>query len=193
MVYIIHDGRPRSALCFVTAHDDFGAWFDETYRPWAKGAEEHPVAIVGVVPKVEWRGDPLGFGFNVRQPRGFATMSGNEFLRSDAVVQKRDGEPRPRYRSERFRITTKRVRARADSETTKSVKVLAKIAGAGATCVPRSIGGRVLFERSQKLRGLLGSADCDENQVSLLLHNLTIGEAASALLTLVLMRRGKKR
>ena len=120
-------------------------------------------------------------------------MSGNEFLKSDAIIQERDGEPRPRYRSERFRITTKRVRVRAKSKTAKSMEAIAKIAGAGAACIPRWIGGRVLFEHSKKLPGLMGSADCDENQVSLLLHNLTIGEAASALQTLVFMRKGGKR
>ena len=163
MIYIIHNGRPHSALCFVAASDDFGAWFDETYRPWARGAEEYPVTIVGVVPKVEWREDPLNLGFSVRQSRGFSTMSGNEFLRSDAIVQERDGEPRPRYRSEQFRITTKRIRVRAKSKTAKAVEAIAKITGAGAACIPRWIGGRVLFERSKMLPGLMGSADCDEN------------------------------
>jgi hypothetical protein len=195
MIYIVHNGRPQSdhALHFVAAPDDFGAWFNEIYRPWADGTEEHPVTIVGIAPKVEWREDPLGLGFSVRQSRGFSTMSGNQFLRSDAIVQERDGKPRPRYRSERFRITTKRLRIRANSETAKSMEAIAKITGAGAACIPRSIGGRVLFEHSKKLPGLMGSADCEDKWVSLLLHNLTIGEAASALQTLVFMRKGGKR
>jgi hypothetical protein len=191
MIYIIHNDRPHSALCFVTAPDDFGAWFDETYRPWADGAEEHPVMIVGGAPKVEWRDDPLGLGLRERQPRGFSTMSVNQFLKSDAIIQRRDGAPRPGYWSERYRIVTKRIRIRANSRTAKSVEAIAKIAGAGAACIPRWIGGRVLFERSKKLPGLMGSADCADGWVSLLLHNLTVGEAASALQTLVFMR-GKR-
>jgi len=36
MIYIIHKGRPHSdhALHFISAPDDFGAWFNEIYRPW---------------------------------------------------------------------------------------------------------------------------------------------------------------
>jgi hypothetical protein len=195
MIYIIHKGRPHSdhALHFISAPDDFGAWFNEIYRPWADGMEEHPVTIVGIAPKVEWREDPLGLDVGVPQPRGFSTMSVNQFLRSDAIIQQRDGTPRPSYKLERFRIVTKRIRIRANSQTAKSVKGLARIAGAGADCIPRWIGGRVLFERSKKLRGLIGSVDCDGEWASLLLHNLTVGEAASALQTLVFMRKGRKR
>lgn len=195
MIYIIHKGRPHSdhALHFVSAPDDFGAWFNEIYRPWADGTEEHPVTIVGIAPKVEWREDPLGLGVGAPQPRGFSTMSVNQFLRSDAIIQQRDGTPRPGYRLERFRIVTKRIRIRANSQTAKSVKGLARIAGAGADCIPRWIGGRVLFEHSKKLRGLIGSVDCDGERASLLLQNLTVGEAASALQTLVFMRKGRKR
>jgi hypothetical protein len=196
MIYIIHNGRPRSdhVLYFVAARNDFGAWFNEIYRPWVDGAEEHPVTIVGVAPKVEWSEDPLGLGLGAPQPRGFSTMSGNQFLKSDAIIQQRDGVPRPSYWSERYRIVTKRIRVRANSRTAKSVEAIAKIAGAGAACIPRWVGGRVLFERSKKLPGLLGSADCADGWVSLLLHNLTVGEAASALQTLVFMRgkRGKR-
>ena len=195
MIYIIHKGQPHSdhALHFVSAPEDFGAWFNEIYRPWADGTEEHPVTIVGIAPKVEWREDPLGLGVGAPQPRGFSTMSVNQFLRSDAIIQQRDGTPRPSYRLERFRIVTKRIRIRANSQTAKSVKGLAKIAGAGEDCIPRWIGGRVLFERSKKLRGLIGSVDCDGERASLLLQNLTVGEAASALQTLVFMRKGGKR
>ena len=195
MIYIIHKGRPHSdhALHFVSAPDDFGAWFNEIYRPWADGTEEHPVTIVGIAPKVEWREDPLGLGVGAPQPRGFSTMSVNQFLRSEAIIQQRDGTPRPGYRLERFRIVTKRIRIRANSQTAKSVKGLARIAGAGADCIPRWIGGRVLFEHSKKLRGLIGSVDCDGERASLLLQNLTVGEAASALQTLVFMRKGRKR
>ena len=194
MIYMIHSGRPHSALCFVAAPDDFGAWFNEIYRPWADGAEERPVTIVGVAPKVEWREDPLGLGVGVPQPRGFSTMSVIQFLKSDAIIQRRDDVPRPGYRLEPFRIVAKRIRIRANSRTAKSVEALAKIAGAGAACIPRWIGGRVLFEHSKKLPGLMGSADCADGWVSLLLHNLTVGEAASALQTLVFMRgkRGKR-
>jgi hypothetical protein len=142
---------------------------------------------------VEWREDPLGLDVGVPQPRGFSTMSVNQFLRSDAIIQQRDGTPRPSYKLERFRIVTKRIRIRANSQTAKSVKGLARIAGAGADCIPRWIGGRVLFEHSKKLRGLIGSVDCDGEWASLLLQNLTVGEAASALQTLVFMRKGKKR
>jgi hypothetical protein len=193
MIYIIHNGRPHSdhALHFVSAPDDFGAWFNEIYRPWADGTEEHPVTIVAYETKVEWREDPLGLG--VPQPRGFSTMSVNQFLKSDAIIQQRDGTPRPSYRLERFRIVTKRICIRANSQTAKSVKALARIAGAGADCIPRWIGGRVLFEHSEKLPGLIGSVDCDGEWASLLLHNLTVGEAASALQTLVFMRKGGKR
>lgn len=195
MIYIVHKGRPHSdhALHFVSAPDDFGAWFNEIYRPWADGTEEHPVTIVGIAPKVEWREDPLGLGVGAPQPRGFSTMSVNQFLRSEAIIQQRDGTPRPGYRLERFRIVTKRIRIRANSQTAKSVKGLARIAGAGADCIPRWIGGRVLFEHSKKLRGLIGSVDCDGERASLLLQNLTVGEAASALQTLVFMRKGRKR
>ena len=49
------------------------------------------------------------------------------------------------------------------------------------------------FERAKKLRGLIGAVDCDGEWASLLLHNLTVGEAASALQTLVFMRKGRKR
>jgi hypothetical protein len=193
MIYIIHNGRPHpdDALRFVAAPDDFGAWFDETYRPWADGAEEHPVRIVGGAPKVEWREDPLSLG--MRQPGGFSTISVNQFLRSDAIIQLRDGTTRPSYRLERFRIVTKRIRIRANSKTAKSVKAIARLVGAGAPCIPRWIGGRVLFEHSKKLPGLIGSVDCDGEWASLLLHSLTVGEAASALQTLVFMRTHGKR
>ena len=196
MIYLIHDGRPHPdhVLYFVSAPDDFGGWFNQTYRPWADGAGEHPVTIVGVAPKVEWCDDSLGLGLGVPQPRRFSTMSGNEFLKSDAIIQQRDGVPRPGYWTERYRITAKRIRVLANSRTAKSIEALAKIAGAGAACIPRWIGGRILFEHSKKLPGLLGSADCCDGWVSLLLHNLTVGEAASALQALVSMRgkRGKR-
>jgi hypothetical protein len=197
MIYLIHDGRPHSALCFVAAPVDFGTWFNEIYRPWAAGAGGHPVAIVGVAPKVDWREDPLGLGLGAPQPRRFSTLSVIEFLRSDAIIQRRDGVPRPGYRLEPFRITGKRIRVRADSRTARSVEQIAKIAGAGPACIPRWFGDRVLFEQSKKLPGLLGSADCCDGWVSLLLHNLTVGEAASALQTLVFIRgerrkRGKR-
>jgi len=74
--------------------------------------------------KVEWREDPLGLDVGVPQPRGFSTMSVNQFLRSDAIIQQRDGTPRPSYKLERFRIVTKRIRIRANSQTAKSVKAL---------------------------------------------------------------------
>ena len=194
MIYLIHDGRPHSALCFVAAPGDFGAWFNEIYRPWADGAGGRPVTIVGVAPEVDWREDPLGLGLGAPQPRRFSTLSVIEFLRSDAIIQRRDGVPRPGYWTERYRITGKRIRVRAKSRTAKSVEAIAKIVGAGAACIPRWFGDRVLFEHSKKLPGLLGSADCADGWVSLLLHNLTVGEAASALQTLVFMRgeRGKR-
>jgi hypothetical protein len=194
MIYLIHDGRPHSALRFVAAPVDFGTWFDQTYRPWAEGAGGHPVAIVGVVPKVDWREDPLGLGVGAPQPRKFSTMSGNEFLRSEAILQQRDGVLRPVYWTERYRITGKRIRVQAKSRTAKSVKQIAKIVGAGPACIPRWFGDRVLFQHSKKLPGLLGSADCADGWVSLLLHNLTVGEAASALQTLVFIwgERGKR-
>jgi hypothetical protein len=79
----------------------------------------------------------------------------------------------------------------ANSKTAKSVADIAKIAGAGPACIPRGTG-RVLFEQSKKLPGLIGLADCNGEHVSLLLY-LTTSEAACALQTLIFMRTERKK
>ena len=82
-----------------------------------------------------------------------------------------------------------------DHEAAKSVEAIAKIVGAGASCVPASYsGGRVGFKRSTKLKGVKGLANCEGKTVTLWIMELTLGEAVSMLQTLVYMRgkRGKR-
>jgi hypothetical protein len=74
--------------------------------------EDGPLMIVAVAEKVEQR---ERIPYSLRPPSGqwgddgsiempalheFSTMPVAKFLESNAVMQKRDGEPRPRYRLE---------------------------------------------------------------------------------------------
>ena len=81
-----------------------------------------------------------------------------------------------------------------DHEAAESVEAIAKIVGAGVSCVPACyLGGRVAFKRSKKLKGLRGLATCVGKTVTLWLLELTLDEALCVLDTLVSMRsRGKR-
>jgi hypothetical protein len=114
MIYIFDNGKPYSdhALYFIEAPDDFGAWFNEVYRPWVNVVEDGPLMIVAVADKVERReripytlpppSGQWGDDGNFEPPplHKFSTMPVAKFLMRDPVIQKRDGEPRPRYRLE---------------------------------------------------------------------------------------------
>jgi hypothetical protein len=78
----------------------------------------------------------------------------------------------------------RRIGDRVDPEAAESVRAIAKIAGAGAAC---RMADRVGFKRSKKLKGLIGQANCLGKSVTLLLRDLTLGEAVSVLQTLVFM------
>ena len=80
------------------------------------------------------------------------------------------------------RLVPLRGRQIVDPEAAESVRAIAKIAGAGAAC---RMGDRVGFRRSKKLKGLIGQANCFGKSVTLLLRDLTLGEAVSVLQTLV--------
>jgi hypothetical protein len=77
-----------------------------------------------------------------------------------------------------------RARRIIDHKAAESVRAIAKIVGAGAAC---RMGDRVGFKRSKKLKGLIGQANCFGKSVTLLLRDLTLGEAVSVLQTLVFM------
>ncbi|MGA9656169.1 MAG: hypothetical protein WBV96_19895 [Polyangia bacterium] len=93
-------------------------------------------------------------------------------------------------KSRRFPLP-KLLRARriVDHEAMESVRAIAKIAGAGAAC---RMEDRVGFRRSKKLKGLIGQANCFGKSVTLLLRDLTRGEAVSVLQTLVFVWPGRK-
>ena len=89
----------------------------------------------------------------------------------------------------------RRIGDHIDHEATESVEAIARIIGAGAACIPTSsTGGRpiVIFRRSKKLKGLVGHATCIGKTVTLSLHDLTRGEAASMLQTLIFMRTERR-
>jgi len=85
------------------------------------------------------------------------------------------------------------VRERNDNfaRTAASVAAIAKSVGAAAEDVDAR--GRVSFSSSKRLPNVEGAAKCDGERVSLSLSDLTVGEAASMLATLVLMWKGRKR
>jgi len=111
MIWIFDNGEAFSnhALYFVDAPADFGAWFDDVYRPWVDGAEYRPLMIVATAPAVERRERgsynlrPIKEGYEVsidEEPmHEFSTMPVVDFL-AKIVEQERDGKPRPRYRLE---------------------------------------------------------------------------------------------
>jgi hypothetical protein len=112
MIFIFDNGESYSnhALFFVDAPDDFGAWFNDVYRPWVDGIEYRPLTIVGTAPAVERRERgpftlrPIKKGWEVSiedEPPlyEFLTMPVLDFL-AKIVEQTRDGQPRPRYRLE---------------------------------------------------------------------------------------------
>ena len=112
MIFIFDNGEVFSnhALYFVEAPEDFGAWFDSVYRPWVDGSEYRPLMIVATAPSIEQRErGPYSLraikeGFEVsidEEPplQEFSTMPVADFL-AKILEQKRDGEPRPRYRLE---------------------------------------------------------------------------------------------
>jgi hypothetical protein len=112
MIYIFDNGESYSnhALFFVDAPDDFAEWFNGVYRPWIDGAEYRPLMIVAMAPAIERRERgpfglrPIRKGYEVsieEEPPlyEFSTMPVVDFL-TKFVEQKRDGEPRPRYRLE---------------------------------------------------------------------------------------------
>jgi hypothetical protein len=120
MIYVIDNGEAYSnhTLYFVEAPDDFGAWFNEVYRPWVDGSETAPLMIMGRTSDLTWL-PRLPFNYrprsgawgNVGKEKGgwdwkdfplheFSTIPVTKFLKSDDVKQERDGKPRPRYRLE---------------------------------------------------------------------------------------------
>ena len=116
MIFIFDNGKTYSdhALYFVEAPADFEQWFNSVYRPWVDGTEDRPMMIVAVADKVERR-ERLPFTLetptsNVGKlwaeaqsempPYEFATIPVTKFLKREAVMQERDGKPRPRYRLE---------------------------------------------------------------------------------------------
>ncbi|MGC9986169.1 MAG: hypothetical protein ABSF35_21410 [Polyangia bacterium] len=114
MIYIFDNGEAYSnhALYFVDAPEDFGAWFNDVYRPWIDGAEYRPLMIVATAPAVERRERgphslrPIKKGYETpiedEPMHEFSTMPVVDFL-AKIVEQERDGEPRPRYRLEDVR------------------------------------------------------------------------------------------
>jgi hypothetical protein len=109
-------------------------------------------------------------------------------------MTKKSKFPLPKLAPELLR--GRRISDPIDHEAAESVEAIAKIAGAGASCVPACYsGGRVGFKRSKKLKGLKGLASCAGKTVTLWLCELTLGEAVSMLETLISMRshrRGKR-
>ena len=110
MIYIFDNGEVYSnhALYFVDAPEDFGAWFNDVYRPWLDGVEYRPLMIVATAPAVERRErvaynprpvDKLDLPIEDEPMHEFSTMSAVDFL-AKIIEQKRDGRPRPRYRLE---------------------------------------------------------------------------------------------
>jgi hypothetical protein len=110
MIYIFDNGEVYSnhALYFVDAPEDFGAWFNDVYRPWIDGAEYRPLMIVATAPTVERRErvpynprpvDQLDLPIEEFPMREFSTMPVVDFL-VKIVQQKRAGRLRPRYRLE---------------------------------------------------------------------------------------------
>ena len=86
---------------------------------------------------------------------------------------------------------TEIVRERNDlfAKTAASAAAIAKVIGA----VDADGNGGVSFSSSKRLPNVEGSAKCDGERVSLSLSDLTLGESASMLSTLILMRKGQKR
>jgi hypothetical protein len=110
MIFIFDNGEVFSnhALYFVDAPEDFGAWFNNVYRPWIDGIEYRPLMIVATAPAVERRErlpynprpvDKFDLPIEDDPMHEFSTMSVVDFL-AKIVEQKRDGKPRPRYRLE---------------------------------------------------------------------------------------------
>jgi hypothetical protein len=110
MIWIFDNGEVYSnhTLYFVDAPEDFGAWFNDVYRPWIDGTEYRPLMIVATAPAVERRErapynprpvDKLDLPIEDDPMHEFSTMSVVDFL-AKIVEQKRDGRPRPRYRLE---------------------------------------------------------------------------------------------
>jgi hypothetical protein len=115
MIYLIDNGEPYDdhVLYFVDAPDDFGAWFNQVYRPWVEGAEYRPLMIVGTTNAVSWVsrlpftpkppgkswGGTMALSLEDSPMKEFSTMTVGDFL-AKVVEQERDGKPRPRYRLE---------------------------------------------------------------------------------------------
>ena len=111
MIYIFDNGEAYSnhMLYFVEAPDDFGAWFNEVYRPWVEGAEYRPLMIVATTNALAWTPrlpftprSPERFDLPLKDHpmKEFATIPVTKFLKREAVIQERNGKPRPRYRLE---------------------------------------------------------------------------------------------
>jgi hypothetical protein len=110
MIYIFDNGEAYSnhTLYFVKAPDDFGAWFNEVYRPWVDGIEYRPLMSVATtsaiqhlqrVPYTPRPANWLDLTIEEHPMHELSTMSVVDFL-AKAVEQERDGKPRPRYRLE---------------------------------------------------------------------------------------------
>jgi hypothetical protein len=110
MIYIFDNGEVYSnhTLYSVDAPEDFGAWFNDVYRPWLDGTEYRPLMIVATAPAVERRErvpytprpvDKFDLSIEDDPMHEFSTMSVVDFL-AKIVVRERDGRPRPRYRVE---------------------------------------------------------------------------------------------
>jgi hypothetical protein len=94
ITYIIDNGRDYSdhALYFVEAPADFGAWFAKELVPWlrTRNMRGDRLKVVGTCQSVEW-------------VRGMRTMTLEQFLGDDCVVEEFDydevpPEHRPRYK-----------------------------------------------------------------------------------------------
>ena len=87
----------------------------------------------------------------------------------------------------------RRINDPVDHDAAESVEAIARIVGAGVSCVPAAyLGGRVTFKHSKRLKGLMGLATCVGKTVTLWLGKLTLGEAVSVLETLVFTRTKRR-
>jgi len=89
------------ALYFVDAPEDFGAWFNDVYRPWLRGTEYRPLMIGGhrrqrsSRERVPYNPSPVGQVRSVHQDdpcTSFSTMPVVDFL-AKIVEQKRTASP----------------------------------------------------------------------------------------------------
>src|ERR1019366_10366402 len=103
MIYVIDNGESYSdqTLYFVEGPEDFGAWFNDVYRPWVEGAEYRPLMIVATTSTLAWcprlpytlrPAKSLVLPIEVHPMKEFGTMDVVKFLKCGAVMQERDGK-----------------------------------------------------------------------------------------------------